>query len=360
MARRTGAPSSVMSIQEEYTIEYSVAKIGAVRMGEVENILEVANTTQRAYRFVAYPRKIDIDIEPYKLPNGAFDLDKAAAQIRRELSLSTPFIFLTGLPYGCDDTKDDPEYTYFIGHEEMGEGSITIISTYNWEHVLRKEDLQPYMLLMLACEAFRDAVDLPYHLETRGCIFDYDLHPGHITRVLRKSNPLCIECETRLFRAVREGRASAEQVAAAIRLARRAADKKTCFVAMPFEKAMRTVYDRTARALRTAGWFVQRADEIARPRSITDALLLAVMTSDLFVADITGENPNVFYELGLAHAHHIDSLIITQDKPVPFDITTERVISYKPTARGLLSLGKEVTRHAGNAHHRSRKATHSA
>jgi hypothetical protein len=47
---------------------------------------------------------------------------------------------------------------------------------------------------------------------------------------------------------------------------------------------------------------VFRADQIDTPGMTTSQVLRAVQESDLVVADLTGHNPNVFYELAVRHA----------------------------------------------------------
>jgi hypothetical protein len=54
------------------------------------------------------------------------------------------------------------------------------------------------------------------------------------------------------------------------------------------------------------------------------------------IADLTGQNPNVFYELGIAHALGKDVLLLTQDMAhVPFDLKGLRCILYSFTPRGV-------------------------
>ena len=48
-------------------------------------------------------------------------------------------------------------------------------------------------------------------------------------------------------------------------------------------------------------YHVQRADEIAEPGSITDQIIGAVFEAEIVVADLTGANPNAFYELAIRH-----------------------------------------------------------
>ena len=90
-----------------------------------------------------------------------------------------------------------------------------------------------------------------------------------------------------------------------------------------------------------------RADEIVHPRRITDAILQATLLSDLVVADLTGSNPNVFYELGLAHASGCDVIMITQESKIPFDVTTESTIFYKPHEKGFRELERQLHRLVG-------------
>jgi hypothetical protein len=74
---------------------------------------------------------------------------------------------------------------------------------------------------------------------------------------------------------------------------------------------------------------VIRADEEDSPYAITEAMLGRILLADLCVADITGLNPNVMYELALAHAADKKVIIMTSDDgPPPFDIKDMRAIKY--------------------------------
>ncbi|MEW6212609.1 MAG: hypothetical protein AB1631_30065 [Acidobacteriota bacterium] len=139
-----------------------------------------------------------------------------------------------------------------------------------------------------------------------------------------------------------------EQVASVKKLFNRAIGRKVCFVVMPFKQGMRPVYDSIAMALREEQWAVTRADEIALPRRITDSIMEAISMSDLVVADITGNNPNVFYELGVAHAIGCDVILLTQDERIPFDISIEKAIIYKPHQRGREEMVKKLKHLAGS------------
>jgi len=72
-----------------------------------------------------------------------------------------------------------------------------------------------------------------------------------------------------------------------------------------------------------------RADEIAKPGIITDQIMQAISDADVVIADLTGNNPNVMYELGYAHALTKMTVILTQSvKESPFDVAAMRQIVY--------------------------------
>jgi hypothetical protein len=74
-----------------------------------------------------------------------------------------------------------------------------------------------------------------------------------------------------------------------------------------------------------------RSDEITDPGVINDQIYTGIVKAKLIIAEVSTQNPNVFYELGLAHA--IDkSVFIFRDKDadrLPFDISAVRAINYK-------------------------------
>ncbi|XAS73512.1 hypothetical protein VUN82_06650 [Micrococcaceae bacterium Sec5.1] len=83
------------------------------------------------------------------------------------------------------------------------------------------------------------------------------------------------------------------------------------------------------RALPDPEYVILRADEEVSPYAITEAMLRRLLDSHFCVADITGLNPNVMYELALAHAAGKMVVTMTRDKGrPPFDIKDMRVITY--------------------------------
>ena len=117
-------------------------------------------------------------------------------------------------------------------------------------------------------------------------------------------------------------------------------DPNLCFVLMPFLKTMDPIYtDHIKPIVESEGITCQRADEIVGTNIITFDIWEKINRSRFMVADLTGRNPNVFYEIGLAHALGKDVIIITQTmNDVPFDLKALRCIVYDFTPRGMKQL----------------------
>ncbi|MEQ9206545.1 MAG: hypothetical protein RLN78_04195 [Phycisphaerales bacterium] len=112
------------------------------------------------------------------------------------------------------------------------------------------------------------------------------------------------------------------------------AKKKTppdeCFVIMPFGGWADIYYDSIfLPAIKKAGLVPRRADDIFKPTSIVNDIWQLTLNAKVLLADLTGKNPNVLYELGLAHACCKPVVIITESMDdVPFDLQSLRVIPY--------------------------------
>ena len=106
----------------------------------------------------------------------------------------------------------------------------------------------------------------------------------------------------------------------------------TAFVLMPFDDDFNDVYaEFLTPILAEQGFEVQRADDIETEsqQNILRDIVRGIATSDLIVADLTGANPNVFYELGIAHALRKQTILITQSiDDVPFDLRSYRLLEY--------------------------------
>ena len=92
-----------------------------------------------------------------------------------------------------------------------------------------------------------------------------------------------------------------------------------------------------------------RADDIFAPGPIINDILRSIQESDYIIADLTEQNPNVYYELGLAHASGKPVILITQNiDSLPFDLRHQRIIEYSDTAAGGAQLGAALTRYVSS------------
>jgi hypothetical protein len=121
--------------------------------------------------------------------------------------------------------------------------------------------------------------------------------------------------------------------------------KSDIFVLMPFAKELISVYqDHITEVAKTLKLTVRRADDFFTMHSIMSDVWNAICDARLVIADCTGRNPNVFYEIGLAHTIGKSVLLITQDKEdIPFDIRHLRFIKYEFTPRGMKDFEKRLT-----------------
>lgn len=106
--------------------------------------------------------------------------------------------------------------------------------------------------------------------------------------------------------------------------------KPKCFVIMPFggwfDKYYIEIY---IPAIEEAGFEAKRADDLYRPGNIVNDIWTYTKEATVLLADLTNKNPNVFYELGLAHAITKPAVLITASMDdVPFDLRSLRVIDY--------------------------------
>ena len=73
---------------------------------------------------------------------------------------------------------------------------------------------------------------------------------------------------------------------------------------------------------------VTRSDKISSPDLITKIMIRHLIESDIVIADISGYNPNVMYELGIRHTKEKPVILVTSDidKEFPFDIRDIRIL----------------------------------
>lgn len=104
--------------------------------------------------------------------------------------------------------------------------------------------------------------------------------------------------------------------------------KKRIFVVLPFQEETLSVYD--AIKERFGEQFeISHSGDLDNSQNNLKDIIQSIVKADFILVDLTGDNPNVYYELGIAHALNKNTIIITQSiDTLPFDIRSYRVIPY--------------------------------
>jgi hypothetical protein len=109
---------------------------------------------------------------------------------------------------------------------------------------------------------------------------------------------------------------------------------RNCFVIMPFRAELHYFYLYIQQCLQNKhGLHVERGDHRILTKPLLEKIRDQILQADVIIADITHRNPNVFYELGLAHAAETPVILITQDpaEDTPTDVRHLEFIVYDLT-----------------------------
>ncbi|MCK4347851.1 MAG: SIR2 family protein, partial [Thermoplasmatales archaeon] len=109
-----------------------------------------------------------------------------------------------------------------------------------------------------------------------------------------------------------------------------ASSSSLCFVIMPFSAEYDLVYHQLIKPVaETSGLKVLRADDIYSPGVITEQIRAAIHQSRICIAVVSGKNPNVLYEVGIAHTLNKTTILLSQSvEQIPFDLRAFRVVLY--------------------------------
>lgn len=123
-----------------------------------------------------------------------------------------------------------------------------------------------------------------------------------------------------------------------------------CFVIQPFDKGAydKRYEDVVVPAIVNAGLDDYRVDRDPAANVLIEAIEEGIRSSDACIADITTDNPNVWYELGFAIANGKPLVMICNSNdrtgPFPFDVRHRAIVTYAPESpRDFQALQSEIT-----------------
>lgn len=121
------------------------------------------------------------------------------------------------------------------------------------------------------------------------------------------------------------------------------------FIIMPFEDEIANdVYELCTKPIcREFNIKANRADEIFTTNPVIDDVINEIKEATVIIADISGKNSNVFYELGMSHMLKKSQTIMITHEPfgnLPFDIVHFRIIKYENSITGKSEYEKQLTK----------------
>lgn len=120
------------------------------------------------------------------------------------------------------------------------------------------------------------------------------------------------------------------------------------FMLMPFSgRTAQEVYkNHILKVVKDRELTINRGDDFFTGTHVVHDIWSAINAAAVVIADCTGRNPNVFYELGIAHTLGKKTILIAErEEDVPFDLRTYRYIKYDYTPPGM-SLFEAALKHA--------------
>ncbi len=238
-------------------MEFRVIPWGTPNRAEIANSVQAANLAQDSYSFTLHPVSFSLELDRYLIANGAYDLELAARELRRNGIFDqfgdSNIILVTNTPYSEEGAEvstymGKPRPEFYSEADVFGDGRTSIISTYLWEILTPnatlpvlapsgRRALQPYLLSAFAMLALERYVQTESHPETLACPNDYCHEIQDIDQYYAHGRWLCHDkCEPLIRKGLLSGALSAKQWVAVRRLLNRARGvpvndgHATCFI----------------------------------------------------------------------------------------------------------------------------------
>jgi hypothetical protein len=123
------------------------------------------------------------------------------------------------------------------------------------------------------------------------------------------------------------------------------------FVVMQFSDQFNALYSDVIKpTCEKFGFEVIRADDIYKSGLIIEDITRAIQEASVVIADITPDNPNVFYEVGYAHGIKKPTILMSerQRHALPFDVSGFRTLFYDNSIGGKGEVESRLTKHLQN------------
>jgi hypothetical protein len=135
--------------------------------------------------------------------------------------------------------------------------------------------------------------------------------------------------------------------------------KPFAFVLMPFDPKFDDVYRLGIQSVAAElGIIAERVDEQIFSETILERIYRQIHAADIIIADMTGRNPNVFYEVGYAHAlNKLCTLLTQRTEDIPFDLRHHRHLIYDGSIQKLRKQLKAELIWLTNELHKKRTST---
>lgn len=127
-----------------------------------------------------------------------------------------------------------------------------------------------------------------------------------------------------------------------------ATQQPVCFVVMQFTDEFNALYSDVIKpTCEEFGYKVVRGDDFYHSGLIIEDISRSIRESTLVIADVTPNNPNVFYEVGFAHGIGKTTILLSDRKrdKLPFDISGFRTIFYDNSIGGKASVEERLRKH---------------
>lgn len=112
--------------------------------------------------------------------------------------------------------------------------------------------------------------------------------------------------------------------------------RPNAFIAMQFTDVYNEVYrDALKPLIEAIGFEPVRVDEISQPGIILNDIWMQLTQASVVIAEVSEPNPNVYYEIGVAHALNKPTILLAQrNTKLPFDLGPHKCIFYDNTIAG--------------------------